>query len=111
MHGESIPIVENNYFIFICLSLYNRKMKFSTHTLRLVMIIASLYIGVLSAAEHALPLTEKAAAQLIANESGDKVLSTSVDKNDETQFRVKTLSEQGHIKTYRVDSVTGQILD
>lgn len=62
------------------------------------------------AAEEALPLTEKSAAQLIAEQSGHKVLSTNVDKDDTTLFRVKTLSEQGHVKTYHVDSITGQIL-
>ncbi len=84
-------------------------MKLLMPMLRFITLTILLHISAV-AAEGVLPLTEKSAAQLIADQSGHKVLSTSVDKADATLFRVKTLSDQGHVKTYRVDSITGQIL-
>ena len=86
-------------------------MRILTLALRFIAItLATLHFSTLYAAEVSPPLTQKLAAQLIADQSGHKVLSTTVDKDDETLFRVKTLSEEGHVKTYQVDSMTGQVL-
>ena len=62
--------------------------------------------------EIQLPLTKQSAAELIRVESQGKVLS--VDKNEfegKTIFRVKVLHDDGKIKFYRLDPLTGYAPD
>ncbi len=85
------------------------KLKLSIRCV-IICAVALMYFNALSAAELSPPLTQQSAAQLIAEQFGDKVLSTSVDKDKASLFRVKTLAEDGRVKIYYVDSITGQIL-
>ena len=65
--------------------------------------------SLLSAAETSPSLTQEMAAELITEYSGNKVISTSIDKNNAAIYRIKTLSNKGHVKVYRVDSISGKI--
>lgn len=55
-----------------------------------------------------LPLNQESAAELIRSETGEKVLSVVKDKSF---FRVKTISDQGRVKIYRVSASTGKIVE
>ena len=60
-------------------------------------------------ASPSLPLSQTAAAEMVADETGNKVISSHVDQHDNAILRVKTLTNKGHIKVYRIDVNTGKI--
>lgn len=57
----------------------------------------------------ALPLTKETAAELAKTETGGRVLSVQEETQEEIElFRVKVLHDNGTVRTYRIERVTGK---